>query len=403
MSPGRKQVVLLGIGHTNAHVVKEWATDPIRDCDLVCISKFPTATYSGMLPGTLGGQFRDGEMRIDLKQLCDQAAAQLIIADTKGLDLPGGQVHFANHESIRFDALSIGVGSMPSGWQAHADSPALVPIKPMQTFLKRLEQRLVGADASACRPPDTGLDLWASSAVRTDALKRVAIVGGGVAGVEIALCLQQQWRQRSAAGDLEIAIFTSSDRVADGLTQRSVRRLERLLAARYIGIHASHRVVEVGDAWLAIENGQRHATDCVVWATGAAPPPVIGTLGLETDERGFVATSKTLQSLTDPRIFAVGDSGTILESPAPKAGVYAVRQCPVLWHNLRAWIEGGDLQTFQPQGDFLKILNTGDGKALLEYSWLTAHAGWCWKLKTWIDKRFVHEFQIDGSERKQAT
>ena len=39
------------------------------------------------------------------------------------------------------------------------------------------------------------------------------------------------------------------------------------------------------------------------------------------------------------------------------------------------------------------MLNTGDGKALLEYGWLTLHARWCWLLKTWIDKRFVRKFQ----------
>jgi selenide,water dikinase len=377
-----KNIVLLGIGHTNAHVVKQWANDPIPGCKLICISKFPTATYSGMLPGTLGLQFREEEMRIDLQALSDRAGAQLVIADTNGLDLAAGELHFTDHESIHFNALSIGVGSMPVGWDQHSHSRLIVPIKPMQTFLQRLNSHLRETDSVADKP------------------LRVSVVGGGVASIEIALCLQQQWHKCDANREMQIEIFTSNDRVADGMRERSVRRIERLLSCRDIVVHPRQRVVELSDSDLATDDGKRYQSDCVVWATGAAPPPVLGTLGLRSDERGFVATSKTLQTLADNRIFAVGDSGTVVASPTPKAGVYAVRQCPILWHNLRAFINSESMQTFEPQNDFLKLLNTGDGKAILEYRWLTCYARWCWHLKTWIDKRFVAEFQCDLGSRQ---
>ncbi|MCM2371456.1 FAD-dependent oxidoreductase [Aporhodopirellula aestuarii] len=372
-----QNVILLGIGHTNAHVVKKWASEPIADCSLTCISRFPTATYSGMLPGTLGRQFQDDEMRIHLESLAERAGAKLILADTERLDLESGMIHFSDHEPISFNALSVGVGSMPAGWQDHADSPLMVPIKPMQTFLTRLEQHLDGA-----AQPNSPL--------------RVSVVGGGVASVEIAFCLLQQFakRDQKKAADLSIEIFTSSDRVADGMSDRSIRRLETLLSSRGIRVRPGKRVTDVGQDSITTEDGQTHQTDCVIWATGAAAPPVLGKLGLQTDDRGFIATSPTLQSLTDPRVFAVGDSGTVIESPSPKAGVYAVRQSPVLWHNLRAFFAGGPLESFQPQSDFLKLLNTGDGKAFLEYGPLSVHSRWCWHLKTWIDKRFVEEYQV---------
>ncbi|MFG0265736.1 MAG: FAD-dependent oxidoreductase, partial [Rhodopirellula sp. JB055] len=360
------------------HIVRQWETNPIQGCELTCVSKFATATYSGMLPGTLGGQFNDGEMRIDLAALCERARAKLILADTTGLDLETGTLLFADHDAVPFDALSIGVGSMPAGWAKHADSASLVPIKPMQTFLARLNQRMETPPKDVARP------------------SKVAIVGGGVASVEIALCLLQQCERNALSRQVAIEIFTSSETVAEGMTPRSVRRIQRILASRGIQVNAGQRVTHVGDTFLETETGDRHESEVVIWATGAAAPPVLAKLGLQIDDRGFIATSKTLQSLTDPRVFAVGDSGTILESPVPKAGVYAVRQCPVLAHNLRAFLSGGSLNTFEPQSDFLKLLNTGDGKAFLQYGCVTAHRRWCWHLKTWIDKRFVSEFQVDG-------
>ncbi|QDV24518.1 FAD-dependent oxidoreductase [Aureliella helgolandensis] len=376
--PRRKRIVLLGIGHTNAHVLKEWASAPIPNCDLVCVSNYPTATYSGMLPGTLGSQFSDDEMRIDLRSLAEQGGAELVLAETSGISLPSGEILFSDRAPIKFDALSIGVGSMPVGWEQHSASPLLVPIKPMQTFLERLNTRLTHC----------------SSAKKTPL--RVAIVGGGVASVEIAFCLLQQCRRRERAGEFSIEIFTSSESVCEGMHSRSIGRIQRLLTSRGIGITAGQRVTKVDDSGLTTEDGSRHAVDAVIWATGAAAPPVLAKLALQTDERGFIATGKTLQSLSDPRIFAVGDSGTMIESPCPKAGVYAVRQCPILSHNLRAYLGGGDLRDFVPQGSFLKILNTGDGKAFLEYGWLSAHARWCWTLKTWIDRKFVQEFRTES-------
>jgi len=372
----QRKIVLLGIGHTNAHVVKKWATEPIAGCELICISKFPTATYSGMLPGTLGKQFNDHEMRIDLQALCDRAAAKLVLADTCGLNLSTGELLFSDHSPIAFDALSIGVGSMPAGWLQQCRSPLTVPIKPMQTFLQRLDDRLSAVES------------------RQANRVRVAIVGGGVAGIEIAFCLQELYQKSSSNRSIEIAIFTSSRRVADGMTNRSILRIEDLLRKRGIQVHANHRVTLVQDDSLVTDDQTVHRCDCVIWATGAAAPPVLGKLGLPADDSGFVATSNTLQSVADPRIFAVGDAGTIMSSPAPKAGVYAVRQCPVIWHNLRAYIENKPLKTFHPQKDFLKLLNTGDGKALLQYHRLTLHADWCWHLKTWIDRRFIREFQV---------
>jgi NADH dehydrogenase FAD-containing subunit len=400
----RRNVVLLGIGHTNAHIVKEWAANPIRDCNLVCISNYPTATYSGMLPGTLGWQFKDDQMRIDLASLAARSGAKLVIADANGLDLNSGRVLFSDREPIAFDALSIGVGSMPAGWQQHSESPLLIPVKPMQTFLQRLSDRLAACLTKSnvspsvvdlVKDPDSESvnKIHDENALAPVQARKVAIVGGGVASVEIAFCLLLQFQKQEIGREVSIEIFTSAETVAEGMAPRSIRSLQRRLRSRGIKIIPGKQVIALDEHGLVTKDGVHHAADAVIWATGAAAPPVLSKLGLQTDQRGFVATSRTLQSLSDRRIFAVGDAGTIVDSPSPKAGVYAVRQCPVLWHNLRAFLNDGELQNFEPQADFLKILNTGDGKAFLQYGWFTAHARWCWKLKTWIDRRFIEEFQ----------
>ena len=131
-----------------------------------------------------------------------------------------------------------------------------------------------------------------------------------------------------------------------------------------------------------------------VWLSGAAAPPVFRDCGLSLDARGFLLVTDSLHALDDGRVFGVGDCATLAAHPhTPKAGVYAVRQGPVLWESLIASLNGSPLPLYMPQSGFLSILNTADGKALLRYKRLVSHSRWAWQLKDWIDRRFMERYQ----------
>lgn len=131
----------------------------------------------------------------------------------------------------------------------------------------------------------------------------------------------------------------------------------------------------------------------VVWATGAATPPLLARLGLPTDPRGFLLTRDTLQSTSGAPVFTVGNTGTIAGASTPKAGVYAVRQGPVLWDNIQRTLRGAPLRPYRPQRRFLRLLNTGDGRAIAEWRGLSFEGVWCWWLKDAIDSRFMKPYQ----------
>ena len=117
-------------------------------------------------------------------------------------------------------------------------------------------------------------------------------------------------------------------------------------------------------------------------------------IDLPKDPQGFLLTRDTLQSTGADNVFAVGDTGTVEGMDMPKAGVYAVREGPVLWKNLRSLVKGRVPSPYVPQGDFLRLINTGDGKALMDYKGWAVHARWCWLLKDWIDSRFISRFRV---------
>jgi NADH dehydrogenase FAD-containing subunit len=309
-----------------------------------------------------------------LKPLFDRAEAELVMAEVTGICPQKQQILFRDRPPVDFDMLAIGVGSAPAGVE-HLTSPLAIPIKPMQTFIERLERRLNVALESRAHP------------------LRVAVVGGGVAGCEIALCLHQRLEQKKLPVAFQIEIFTGGSVIGEGLRTSTSRQLNQILSGRGIKVHLEKPIRSVQEHGMTTDEGVQIPSDAVIWATGAAAPAVLKNLSLAKDHRGFLATTPTLQTLDHPRIFAVGDCGTIVKSPSPKAGVYAVRQCPILWHNMNALADDHPLIEFQPQRGFLKLINTGDGRALLEYQGLCFHARWCLWLKSRIDKKFVSQYQ----------
>jgi selenide,water dikinase len=368
----QRQVVLLGLGHTNTHIVKMWRMHPLPRAALTCINDFPVATYSGMLPGTLAGQYAPQEMQIDLVRLCAAARARFIQDRVVGLDHDRQLLHFADRPAVRYDALSIGVGSRPV---EPPEASIVQVIKPMQTFLARL-------DAALQQLADTvGSRAW-----------RIAVVGAGAGGMEILFCLPRRLRERFGDPPVEWTLVDRGDEILSDMPAGTITRARRILAERGVQLRLGQEVVGVSERQeILLSDATQVPCDLIVWAVSARPQAILGELGLPTDERGFLATRDTLQSTGADTVFAVGDSGTCLSQPRPKAGVYAVRQAPVLWENLRLLLAEEPLEVWRAQHSFLSLLNTGDGQAILSYHGLATRGAWCWRLKDWIDRRFLEK------------
>jgi selenide,water dikinase len=245
--------------------------------------------------------------------------------------------------------------------------------RPIQSFVQRLDAQLDGAGAAP----------------------HLVVVGGGVAGTEIAFTLEA--RLRGAGRAPRVLLVSESDRLLPGLSARLVRRVESEAAARGIVIRTGLRVTEVRSGALRLTGADSEeclACDLVVWATGAAPVAFGSGLPLPKDAAGFVRVRRTLQVEGDDDLFAVGDCASLAGHPTlPKAGVFAVRQGPVLAENLRRRIAGRPLRAYQPQRDYLVLINLG-GRRALGTKWGGVVSGrWVWHWKDRIDRRFIAQFR----------
>jgi len=363
-----RHVVLAGLGHTHALVLRDLAQLPWPAARVTCVTPWEASMYSGMLPGVLAGQYPRAAMALDASALCDLAGASLRIGAVDGIDHAASTVRLADGSSLPFDVLSLNIGSTSAALPAQAHTP-VVPVRPLQTFLDRLSSVWAEVTAQSSRRS------W-----------RVTVVGAGLGGIELACTVPAYLVRHSPAGThVDVRIVTRGTSLGHGLTARTTSRVLASLTRR--GIH-----VQFNAAVSAAAPGD---ADVLIWAGGAAAPPVLQRLGLRVDDGGYAVVDATLAASATPPIFVAGDAagaGDTDGTRIPRAGVYAVRQAPILATNIRAVLEGHAMQPFVPQADFLKLINTGDGRAIGQWRGWSFEGRWAWWLKDAIDRRFMRQF-----------
>ncbi|MDJ0865877.1 MAG: selenide, water dikinase SelD [Myxococcota bacterium] len=362
------ELVLVGGGHAHVQVLRRFGMRPQAGVRLTLVVDRPEAVYSGMVPGFVAGQYARHELEIDVRPLAMRARAAVVVAAAVGIDAETRRIELAGRPPLRFDTASLDVGSTVAGTALPGVREHAIPTRPIGDFVARVDAWLTSASAGA----------------------RVVVVGAGAGGVELAFAL----RARLGA---PVTLLEAGDRVLPGAPEVLAQRVERAAAARGIAIRTGARVASVGADRVCLEDGGEVPGELCVWVTGATPPAWLRDTGLPSDPQGFVCVGPTLQVEGHESLFAAGDCAHFAPG-LPKAGVYAVRQGPVLEHNLRARIEGGVPRRYRPQRDFLALLNLGDGSAIGARSGRSFEGRGAMRLKDWIDRRFMRRFQVLGPE-----
>lgn len=359
-------LVLVGGGHAHVQVLRHWMMNRPSLARLTVIVDRPVAVYSGMVPGFVAGQYSRHELEIDVRPLARRAGARVVVAKALRIDAEARLVHVQGRPPVPYDVASVNIGSTVAGTTLPGVSAHALPTRPIGRFCRQI-------DAVVAALPHG---------------PRVVVVGGGAGGVELAACLGA----RIEGADVTLV---TSERLLPGRHSRVAAHVHAALTARGVTV-VQGRVQEVLADAVLLEDGTRLPADVVPWAGGAAALPLFGASGLETDPEGFVRVRDTLQVLGHDDLFAVGDCASVGDHQLAKAGVYAVRQGPVLTRNLLAVLAGGRASPYRPQTDFLTLLNLGDGTAIASKWGMAVTGASLLRWKDHIDRRFMEKFQVLG-------
>ena len=370
-----KRLVLIGGGHSHVEVLRRFGTDPLSGTELVLVSPYPDSPYSGMLPGWIAGHYTRDECHIDLMRLTRFANCRLVGSACNGINPDARLVFCENGTTLPYDVVSVDTGTRSPAFDTPGAPEHALPVKPVEHFVPVLDD--------ICK-----------RTVRGQAPRRIAVVGGGAAGVEVLLAMQ--YRLRTLAPSAEISFELVSDTGSILLSHNSKVRtiFKQVLGRRGVTLHLGRAVERVDSGRLRLRGGGSVEADAIVWATGASAPLWPRSVGLTTDERGFILVNERLQSVSHPQVFASGDIASVKDHPRPRSGVYAVRAGPPLAENLRRTLRGERLIEWRPQKEALALISTGNRYAVASRGNLALEGKWVWQWKNWIDKRFMKRYQI---------
>ncbi len=368
-----KHLVLIGGGHAHLTCLKNLKDFVARGHTVTLVGPAPHHYYSGMGPGMLAGTYRPQEIRFNIQKMATAGGGRFLQGYVAKIEAEHKRLILTTGEEISYDVVSCNTGSgIP------VDNVPIAPDARVFT-VKPIEQLMAAQD-------------FIRERLRKGTLHLV-VVGGGPAGLEITANVWR-WVHR-LGGAAQIALVAGTRLM--GNFPANVRSLAHAsLSQRGIEVLEGAHLQEVQTNLAVLRDGRLLPFDALFLALGVRPSPLFRESGLPIGPDGGLLVNDYLQSVKYPHIFGGGDCIYLQSRPLDKVGVYAVRQNPVLYHNLLAALENRALRRFKPGGAYLLIFNLGNDRAIFWKKQLVFDGKLAFWLKDFIDRRFMRKFQLSG-------
>ena len=303
-----------------------------------------------------GFRYRIGEM-VGI----DREKRELQVAPC--LDEEGREVTPAR--AFGYDTLVVAVGSQSNDFGTPGVSEHALKLE-SQADARRFHGRMVNACIRAHAQPQP---------LRPEQLK-VAIIGAGATGVELAAELHHTTREVVAYGldrvdpekDIHVTLIEAADRVLPALSPRMSAATRALLVKLGVQVHTGARVAEVLADGVRLADGQVLPAELVVWAAGVKAPEMLRDIaGLETNRINQLVVRTTLQTTRDDDIFAIGDCAACPwvggSGDVPPRAQSANQQATHMVRQFRRRLAGKPLEEHRYR-DFGSLVSLGDFSAV---------------------------------------
>lgn len=364
-----KHLVLAGGGHAHMVTLSNLHRFVERGHRATIIGPSEHHYYSGMGPGMLGKTYHPQQIRFATRDVVEKQGGRFVKDSVTHIDPKRRTVFTASGDAFPYDVLSFNAGSQVSSHMVEGNRKRVYTVKPIEGLMEAQAQLLGLAEKQDVK---------------------VAVIGGGAAGVEVAgnvwLLLSKYSRR-----DFDIRIF-SGGKILAQFPDKVRSAVMTSLQTRGIRIFEHHRVTRIRNQYIDLKPGKRHRADLIFLATGVKPSSIFKDSGLPTGPDGGLVVNTYLQCPDHPNIFGGGDCIYYRDRPLNKVGVYAVRQNPVLYENLMAAMEGSPLKPFSPGGAYLLIFNLGGGTGVFYKKGVMLNGRMAFWIKDLIDRRFMRKF-----------
>ncbi|MCP5046170.1 MAG: FAD-dependent oxidoreductase [bacterium] len=369
-----RHLVLVGAGHVHLSTLSRSSDFIEKGHRVTVINPLSYLYYSGMGPGMLSGVYQPQEIRFNVKRLTEERGGTFVEDSVVSIDPVNRSLLLGSGGTVNYDVVSFGIGSGIDTGPMDASYENVFKVKPVEKLFEarcRIIEAFKGGKERVC----------------------IIIIGGGASGVEMAA---NAWRiVRDMKGNADISLITAG-KILSRFPLRVRKKALKQLAAFGIKLEEDTGVKGNTGTSVQLEGGRDMPFDFAFLTTGVKPPDVFVKSGIPAGEDGGLLVNRYLQSVRHPEIFGGGDCISFDPEPLEKVGVFAVRENPILLANLGAALEDAPLTPFNHKIKYLLILNMGDGTGIFHRRWLAFGGTVAFKLKNYIDKKFMDKFQLSG-------
>ena len=247
---GAKRVVLVGGGHCNVQVLKQLKKTMPDYAKLTLVADSPVAYYSGMLPGSVSALYLEDQIKIFLEPLAKWCKAEFISQKVMRIEANANKIHLGNGESIDYDYLCVNVGSKTRDTEKIPGVNEFgLATRPINSLLERIRAK-------------------EESLLERGVVPKVAVIGSGAAGVELAFAFKTRW-SKLFNQEIEVTLYCSGDKVlpteGDAVRKLVMKAYERKNIKVVNNVHVSEVMVD----GFKTTDGRDFACDVPIWATGA--------------------------------------------------------------------------------------------------------------------------------------
>ncbi|MDB9303536.1 NAD(P)/FAD-dependent oxidoreductase [Nodularia spumigena CS-591/12] len=299
--------------------------------EIVLVDQSDRFIFAPLLYELLTGELQTWEIAPPFEELLQNTGVRFCQAIVSGIDTEQKRVHLQEGTEIAYDRLVLALGGetpldMVPGAISHA-----YPFRNI-TDAYRLEERLRVLEESKAEKI------------------RVAIVGAGYSGVELACKLADRLGERGRFRLIQIG-----DQILRTSPDFNREAAKKALDAKKVFLDLETKVESVGQDTISLEYKNQVDTipvDLVIWTVGTRVAPVVKTLALKQNQRGQITTTPTLQVLEHPEIFALGDLADCCDAEGkqvPATAQVAFQQADYTAWNIWASLSDRPLLPFRYQ------------------------------------------------------
>ena len=366
----KKHLVLIGGGHAHMMTMENIDRFVGNGFKVTVIGPSFYHYYSGMGPGMLGGTYTPEEIRFATKDVVERQGGLFLKDKVIKIDPDKKLVLTQGGETLSYDVLSFNAGSYVPMQTVTENAGNIYSVKPIEKLMEAANKLKI---------------FFAQKKLV------VSIVGGGPSSAEVA---GNVWQLAKKANNHMPVIRIFAGKKFMARFPETIRsKVISILKKRSIEIIETGYVKEIRTHEICLETGESFSTDFIFMALGVKPSTIFEESGLPVGPDKGLLVNQYLQSVKYPDIFGGGDCIYFEDQPLDKVGVYAVRENPVLLHNLMATLEGKALESFDPGPEYLLIFNVGGGYGVLKKKQLVFGGKTAFMIKDYIDRKFIKKFQ----------